>query len=401
MASSEKIIPHGVFTAVAGGGTFNINTGSASIGQDPNDYFTYYTIEAAAPITLVGNIIISTTGTLYEGLRVIIKNKAVITTAGTGQSVTILGTVVPEEITTSPFIVEGIYDFSGGKWYTTIIPDYAATQIVNADRIENDAITTVKIADLNVTTGKLAASAVTLAKIQDVAANSVLVRDANSSGILTEKALATTQILIGDGTGFTAAALSGDVTMTNAGVVTLASNSVVTADITDGNVTTAKIADDAVTLAKLGSTGKIGGAYAASGTSAVTTEETLFSVAMAAGQLANDGESVEITVNGTVAANANAKTIRFKVGGNTIIQNNTTTAPNGKNWCIRLLVTRSGAASSVMFGDITFDAIAPEIDTSKAAITWANSITLACTGQNNVAAANDIIIEQVVVKYIA
>ena len=36
-------------------------------------------------------------------------------------------------------------------------------------------------------------------------------------------ALATTQILIGDGTGFTPAALSGDATMTNAGVVSLAS----------------------------------------------------------------------------------------------------------------------------------------------------------------------------------
>ena len=63
--------------------------------------------------------------------------------------------------------------------------------------------------------------AVTFAKIQDVAANSVLGRNANSSGDLSEIALATTQILIGDGTGFTAAALSGDATMTNAGVVSL------------------------------------------------------------------------------------------------------------------------------------------------------------------------------------
>ena len=63
--------------------------------------------------------------------------------------------------------------------------------------------------------------AVTFAKIQDVAANSILGRNANSSGDLSEIALATTQILIGDGTGFTAAALSGDVTMTNAGVESL------------------------------------------------------------------------------------------------------------------------------------------------------------------------------------
>ena len=64
------------------------------------------------------------------------------------------------------------------------------------------------------------------AHIQNVAANSILGRNADSSGVLSEIALATTQILIGDGTGFTAAALSGDVTMTNAGVVSIAANSV-------------------------------------------------------------------------------------------------------------------------------------------------------------------------------
>jgi len=65
---------------------------------------------------------------------------------------------------------------------------------------------------------------VTFAKMQNVAANSVLVRNASSSGDLAELALATTQILIGDGTGFTAAALSGEATMTNAGVVSIADN---------------------------------------------------------------------------------------------------------------------------------------------------------------------------------
>ena len=82
--------------------------------------------------------------------------------------------------------------------------------------IANDAVTTVKILDANVT----------LAKIASQAANTVLVRDASSSGVVSAKALATTEILIGDGTGFTAAALSGDVTMANTGAVTIASNAV-------------------------------------------------------------------------------------------------------------------------------------------------------------------------------
>ena len=63
---------------------------------------------------------------------------------------------------------------------------------------------------------------VTNAKLADMAANTVKVRNANSSGVPSDVALATTEILIGDGTGFTAAALSGDATMTNAGAVTVA-----------------------------------------------------------------------------------------------------------------------------------------------------------------------------------
>ena len=88
----------------------------------------------------------------------------------------------------------------------------------------------------------LSDAGVTLAKMQNVAANSLLVRDANSSGVLTEKALATTQILIGDGTGMTAAALSGDVTMNNAGVTSLAATSVGTSNIVANAATAAKIA---------------------------------------------------------------------------------------------------------------------------------------------------------------
>ena len=60
------------------------------------------------------------------------------------------------------------------------------------------------------------------AELADMAANTVKVRNANSSGVPSDLALATTEIMIGDGTGFTVAALSGDSTMTNAGAVTVA-----------------------------------------------------------------------------------------------------------------------------------------------------------------------------------
>ena len=72
------------------------------------------------------------------------------------------------------------------------------------------------------------------AELADMVANTIKVRNANSSGSPSDLALATTEILIGDGTGFTAASLSSDVTMTNAGAVTIAANAVTLAKLEDG-----------------------------------------------------------------------------------------------------------------------------------------------------------------------
>ena len=85
---------------------------------------------------------------------------------------------------------------------------------------------------VNVTDG-----GVTNAKLADMAANTVKVRNANSSGVPSDLAVATTEIVIGDGTGFTAAALSGDATMTNAGVVTVGK-------ITGESISTTAVAND-------------------------------------------------------------------------------------------------------------------------------------------------------------
>ena len=82
----------------------------------------------------------------------------------------------------------------------------------------------------------------------DMAANTVKVKDANSSGAPSDKAVADTQILIGDGTGFTAAALSGDVTMANTGAVAIASGVIVDADINaSAAIDATKIANGSVT----------------------------------------------------------------------------------------------------------------------------------------------------------
>ncbi len=111
------------------------------------------------------------------------------------------------------------------------------------------------------------------AHIQNVAANSVLGRNANSTGVVSAVALATTEILIGDGTGFTAAALSGDVEMNNAGVVAVGSASgdfTVTGDLTvNGSTTTISttnsLIEDKFTTFASGSTSSTDGGFIVQG----------------------------------------------------------------------------------------------------------------------------------------
>jgi len=123
---------------------------------------------------------------------------------------------------------------------------------------DTDASVLKKVAYSNVHSG-----------VADMAANTVKVRDANSTGAPSDKTVGDTQLLIGDGTGFTAATLSGDVTMANTGAVTIAADSVtldMLVDTTTNNrvlgaatagtvaevqVATDMVADNAVTLAKM------------------------------------------------------------------------------------------------------------------------------------------------------
>ena len=94
-------------------------------------------------------------------------------------------------------------------------------------------------AESDLTTGTAFRPALSL--IADQAANTVIVRDANSSGTLSAKAVTSAQLLIGNGAGFNAATLSGDVTMANTGAVTIANTAVETAMIADDNVTHDKL----------------------------------------------------------------------------------------------------------------------------------------------------------------
>jgi len=78
-------------------------------------------------------------------------------------------------------------------------------------------------------------------KLEDMPANTVKVRDAGTAGASSNKAVIDEQILIGDGTGFTSAALSQDVLMTNAGVVTIQPDVVTNAKLANMAAVTMKV----------------------------------------------------------------------------------------------------------------------------------------------------------------
>ena len=155
---------------------------------------------------------------------------------GSGLTTSVSGTTVTVAGDNASTSAKGVAQFSSDNFAASsgtitikdggIVTAELAADAVTGAKIADDAIDSDHLASNAVITASITDANVTLAKIANAAANTVIVRDANSSGVLSAKAVADTQLLIGDGTGFTAASLSGDVTMANDGAVTIASTAV-------------------------------------------------------------------------------------------------------------------------------------------------------------------------------
>lgn len=109
-----------------------------------------------------------------------------------------------------------------------------STQIINGSEIVNESVT--------------------LAKIEDLARGSII-RGYTSNRPTAYDAKTNAQILIGDGTDINSVAVTGDVTITNAGVTAIGANKVLTTNILDDNVTNAKLANMNATTVKANVTG--------------------------------------------------------------------------------------------------------------------------------------------------
>jgi len=126
------------------------------------------------------------------------------------------------------------------------------------------------------------------------------------------------------------------------------------------------------------------------GTDADTTEKTLWSYTLPANTLTTDGQALYVVVAGGAGATANTKTWRLKV--NATVIGSRATAANNTGWgseayLIRTDSTTLTGAHLNQYGTTGITNLVP----ATATVDFTQAITLSVTGQNSVAAANDLV----------
>jgi hypothetical protein len=249
---------------------------------------------------------------------------------------------------------------------------------LNLDFLKGSQLPADRLVNASVNTAQMTDKAITYAKIQDVAAHSVPVRASGTSGVLANLAMAANSIIArvaGDIVNL-AAATNGHVLKMTAGALGFAQ---LNFSELAGTIANAQIPDREVALAKMNSTGMLASLTSDVGTTAVTSEEVLFSYTIPAGLIANNGEGVCVTVAGTTAANAHTKTIKVKIGGNVYAVNSVTTAPNDKNWFAQVKVLRGGATAAIGEGSLVVDSAYEGVELNATGLTWANALDVEVT----------------------
>jgi len=132
------------------------------------------------------------------------------------------------------------------------------------------------------------------------------------------------------------------------------------------------------------------------GTNADLNEKDLWTYALPAGHLSATGHAIRFTAYGTLAANANNKTLKGYFGATQCVALSTTAS--GSHWEIRCLVLRTGAATQNSGGFIAIGLGNLNVTHATPAETLANSITVKVTGQNGTASANDIVFRTAIVE---
>ena len=358
--------------SVTTGGNITIESGTFTLGSGiPADQHTLYRFSGTSTLSSDLDIVIN--GTPKKNIILTVLWEANVTLGG--NDITLFGDTLPSGLEAVNWYAICAYD--GSAWNNYIIPSWLSDSIIGSDHIKADSVITSKISDANVT----------LAKVENLTSTYIVVGNASNRP--------------------TAVAMSGDVTISNSGVTSIGALKVLNAMINDldaskltGTLSADRIAVKSIPNSKMVDNGLLSSKYSDTGTTAVTTLETLYSYTLPGDTVDTDGDGIQITAYGSFAGNANTKTIAIQVAGYTYTTNAVTTAPNGVDFKATVEVLRSGATGAIGFGDMVVGAIPQGVDNSKGGITWANDVIVAFVAQNGTAAANDIVLSQVIVKHI-
>jgi hypothetical protein len=177
-------------------------------------------------------------------------------------------------------------------------------------------------------------------------------------------------------------------------------------DLFDGATRVFRVADGGGVSAAAG-TGSgsvgLGGVLTVSTTSAqttaVTTEETLWTYNLPANTLSSDNYGVRITVWGQTGATANTKNMRVYCGAQS--RGLLTGASNNGHWVISAIVTRTGATTqkAVAWGQGGPGGLITT-NTSSPTETLSGAVTIAMKGTNGTAAAGDIVFLGAIVEFL-
>ena len=125
--------------ALIAGGSISVSAGDFTSPIAPGDYFLKYRLTGS--VSLSSSLGVVVTGTPVKNTSLTFHYEGSITPSGSVFS--ILGQSVPDELLSSKFVAECIYD--GAAWKVKLLPSFDGSGIIGSHRLASDSVTTTSI----------------------------------------------------------------------------------------------------------------------------------------------------------------------------------------------------------------------------------------------------------------